>query len=208
MASPYVERAIVFFTEIQLFPILLSTIVLFVLMLMTWWIYRSISDENLFTVLGKSALATHLSAGGKFLYALRYIVMFPFYTFLAFCFFALALFVLSKPETLEAQGAILFVAIVLVCTIRVAAYVNSGLAEDLAKLVPLSMLVAVITRPDLEGLGLQFSSIRDFFSLIPGFAKYFLVTVILELCLRFGAWIAGRAGFDPASDISADADKK
>lgn len=208
MASPYVEQTIVFLTDIQLFPILFATIVLFVLMLMTWWIYRSISDENLFTVLGKSALAERLSAGGKFLYALRYIVMFPFYTFLAFCFFALALFVLVRPETIEAQNSILFVAIVLVCTIRVAAYINNGLAEDLAKLVPLSMLVAVITRPDLNSLGLDFTSISAFFSLIPGFAKYFFVTVILELCLRFGAWIAGHAGFDPASDISADADKK
>lgn len=198
-----ISYLIAFFSDGQFHKIVIGTLLLFAMMFVTWWLYRSISSRNLFNFLHKHGSMPNPTVVDRVLYAIRYLLLFPLYSFSAFLIFALALFITTHPETASAQQGILFIAIVLVSTIRLAAYVHENMAEDLAKMMPLSLLAAVIAKPSIAQLGVSPDSIRSFFLLVPGFAKYMVFIVMLEVVLRSGeALIGGHAGFDPKSETA------
>jgi hypothetical protein len=80
-------------------------------------------------------------------------------------------------------------AIVLISTIRVGAYVHHSLAEDLAKLIPLSLLGALLLHPSFTSFGITLDQSVAFVLLIPEFLKYLIFTITLEVLLRGGVWL-------------------
>lgn len=189
MALEAFFAGLVEFFDGQFISILLATFGLFVIMLMTWWVYKKLSTRNIFSLFTKGMGKVQPGFWEHLRYFMKYFLLFPILVFAGFLIFAFSLFVLAKPETAEAQTRLLFIAIVIVSTIRIGAYVNEGLAEDLAKLIPLSMLSIVLLHPDFTGIGITFDQVWGFLLLIPGFIKYMLFTIILEGLLRGGTWL-------------------
>lgn len=182
---------LVHFFDTQFATLLIATLLLFLLMFTTWWVYKQLSSRNIFVLFTKTASKSHPSTWDHFTYIMKYFLLFPVLVFFGFLLFVFSLFVLAKPASAEAQAWIIFVAITIVSTIRISAYVQESLAEDLAKLIPLSMLVLLFSNPTLTGLGVTWGQVVAFILLIPSFLKYLLFTIIMEGALRGGTWILG-----------------
>jgi hypothetical protein len=174
----------------QFVNLLLATGLLFLVMFVTWWVYKKLSTRNIFHLFRSPR---HPAPGfwDYAVYAMKYFLLFPALTFCGFLIFALSLFLLMRPATLEAQSNVLFIAIVIVNTIRVSAYVHEALAEDLAKLVPLSLLAVLLATPN-KLAGMTGDRFVEFVRLIPGVLKYLFFIVVLEMLLRGGAWLFSR----------------
>jgi hypothetical protein len=69
--------------------------------------------------------------------------------------------------------------------------VHESMAEDFAKLIPLTMFSILLTHPSLDAFGISIAKLETFASLIPGFLKYLVFTVLLEAVLRGGTWLFG-----------------
>jgi hypothetical protein len=176
------------FFDGQFLTIALATFSLFIIMLATWWAYRKLSQRNLFHLFVPTKEKAHPTFKDHFVYGLKLFFVFPVFIFIGFLIFACSLFVLMKPLP-EQQTLVLFIAIVLISTIRVGAFVHEALAEDLAKLVPLSLLAALLVHPNFSSLGVTFDQIYGFIILLPGFLKYLIFTITLEILLRGGTWL-------------------
>ena len=168
--------------------ILIGTGILFLVVYITWWIYKTLSTRDVFQLYHKKG-DVKATTGDHILYALKYFIVFPVYTFIGFLIFAFSLFLLMKPEAGQQETMMLFIAIVIISTIRVSAYVNEQLAEDLAKLLPLAMISVIITHPTLTGIGVTWEQLTRFITAIPNYLKYLLFTIILEGTLRGGSWV-------------------
>jgi hypothetical protein len=191
MSMDFMELARAFFRffDSYFFAILIATGVLFLLMFITYTIYRTLSKRDIFRLIvigGKQP-----SFWQRLLYLLQWIAAFPIFTYIGFLIFAFSLFMLMKPQTEQEELIIFFVAIVIVSTIRVSAYVHQKMAEDLAKLVPLSMLTIVLSNPSFERIGISWDRVLTFSGHLPVVMKYFAFTLVLEIILRLMTMAAG-----------------
>jgi hypothetical protein len=178
----------VFFDELFL-DIFAATIILFLAVLVTWGVYRTLSRCNIFQ-LKRTWDLQRVTVSDHVWYVAKYFFLFPIITFAGFLIVAFSLIVLTRQAEPSAQATSLFIAIVLVSTIRVAAHVNESMAEDLAKLAPLSMLSALFFQSaDFTSVTITIQQVAGFIQLIPGFSKYLLFTILLELVLRAGGFL-------------------
>ncbi len=95
--------------------------------------------------------------------------------------FSFLLFVLSKSRPIE---DILFLGIIVVAATRIGAYVSEKLAEDMAKLLPLTLIAIFLMDPK----AITFQTITSSFSVllgqVPRVAKYLLFIIAVEWILR------------------------
>ena len=172
--------------------LLIATSILFMILFVTWWIYKTLSKRNVFHLYTKYHGMSYESKGEMFLYVLKFFFLFPLYSFLGFLVFSLSLFILINPSTTEMQTKILFLAVIMVSVVRVSAYINEAMAEDFSKLIPLNFVFTILlTHPELDSLGITWEKIDSFMSIIPGFLKYFIFIIMLEAVLRGCAWAFG-----------------
>lgn len=104
-------------------------------------------------------------------------LVFPITSFLYFAFLALALFVLAKTQS--TQG-ILLVAMAVVVGVRVTVYLSEMMSNDLAKLVPLSLMGVLLVDPGYLTLELAWSRLVEATQLWPLLGRYFLLFIALE----------------------------
>lgn len=113
------------------------------------------------------------------------IFVFPVTSFVYFTFLAISLFVLAKSQT--TQG-ILLVAMAVIMGIRVAVYVSEGISNDLAKLVPLSLLGVLLVDPGYLTLQLAWTRLGEAMQLWPLLGRYFLLFMALEAVMGSIRW--------------------
>src|SRR3989344_4843307 len=97
----YITLAKNFFLDKQFINLLISTIILFIASLVAWFIYsKQLAKRDLFEL--------KLKVGSRFrnflerlVYFLKYLVVFPVYSFLWFLIFSFLLFLLSKSRPIE-----------------------------------------------------------------------------------------------------------
>ena len=174
------------FFDVQFLALFIATGILFLVMFIMWWIYRTLSKKDIFSLHEKVNGMSYETKWDKFLYLLKYLFVFPLYTFVGFFIFAFSLFLLIKPTSTQGELNILFISIVIVSTIRVSAYVDEAMAEDLAKLVPFALLAVLLAQPSFTNFNVNYNEIDTFFTLIPSFIKYIFFTIFLEWILRIG----------------------
>ncbi len=177
------------FFDQQFINLILATALLFVIFFVTWWVYRKLSTRNLFSLSVKKSSKGDPVFSDYMWYVTKYFLFFPILTFMGFLIFAFSLFMMIKPVDVLLQANILFIAIVMVCAIRVSSYVSEAMAEDLAKLVPLSLLGILLTQPSTALSGINWLHVQNFIFLIPSVLKYLLFIIILEVLLRGGTWL-------------------
>jgi hypothetical protein len=178
----------------KFFNLFVLTITLALSGLAMWFMYTKLAKKDLFTI---SKPKKESSKFGKFIcntaYISKYILFLPLYSFLWFIVFSFILLILSKSQNPE---SILYFCIVIISAIRVCAYLNEKLAEDMAKLLPLTMVATVIINPNFLSLDLE--TIINMFTLntsniiplLPSYIKLLLFTIILEWILRIISTIA------------------
>ncbi len=168
----------------RIWPVALFSIGILLYALFTFHFYFFLSRKEFFEFnLENDILSMHPFWAKTYhvsMYLLKYLIIFPLFTFLWFTFLALVLIFISNQSIEE----ILMISISLVAAIRGAAYYSEDLSKDLAKMVPFALL-------GIFFVNIHFFSLTDSLTkitLLPSFWKtfiYYLVFVMLfELLLK------------------------
>ena len=159
------------------FKLFATTIGFFVAGYLIWLMYIALSKKDLFSV-KKSKSPT---SWDKFVYVTKYGLLFPIYSSIWFLVFVVCLYFLSDKYAIE---TILFIGVVLVTVIRIFAYINERLAEDFAKLIPLTLISILIMDPTFIKLNPE-----AFTALVQGLYKletvqFLIFLIVSELLIR------------------------
>ncbi len=168
-----------------IFSLLLFTAVIVVYAIFVFYFYRFLAKKNIVELnLGKY---NKYEASGLFklfaimFYIIEYLILLPILTF--FWFTVLAILIMVLAENISVSTT-LIVAASLVASVRATSYVSQNLSQDLAKMLPFTLLGIAITQPEffiLTNLMERISEIPTLFSNIP----YYLIFIIcLELIMR------------------------
>ncbi|MBI2101617.1 hypothetical protein HYT53_03300 [Candidatus Woesearchaeota archaeon] len=182
----YIEPLKDFILDRQFINLLISTIILFIASLVAWFIYsKQLAKRDLFELKLKVGSSFRIFFD-RLVYFLKYLAIFPIYSFLWFLIFSFLLFLLSKSRPIE---DILYFGIIVVAATRIGAYVSEKLAEDMAKLLPWSLILIFLIDPSAITIKSISSSFGIFYQQIPKVAKYLVFIVAVEWVLRIGYWI-------------------
>ncbi len=176
-----------FILDKQFLNLFLSSVVLFFASLLAWYVYyKQLARRDLFEIPKLNLKSKFVNVLDRIIYFLKYLFIFPVYSFIWFLIFSFLLFVLSKSRPIE---DILFLGIIVVAATRIGAYVSEKLAEDMAKLLPLTLIAIFLISPETVTIKTTASSFPILLQQIPRAAKYLLFIIVLEWILRIGHWI-------------------
>jgi hypothetical protein len=186
-ANQYFQDATSFFgrTYVELF---VTTVGLFAYAFFVWHFYTRLGKRDLFSVdLGKYDLLPDSNTRilqkikeGAF-YSIKYLLLFPVFTFIWFSVFSFFLFVMTKGLGVD---LIIFISVVLVSSTRMASYYNEKLSEDMSKLIPFSLLSLVLTNPQFFSIEVIWERVMQIPSFAPDVLNYLLFTIFFEWTLR------------------------
>src|SRR3989344_5385079 len=170
----------------QYLNLLASTLVLFLASWLAWYIYyKQLARRDLFEIPKLKLQTKFVNFFDKAIYFLKYLLIFPVYSFIWFLIFSFLLFALSKSRTIE---EILFLGIIIVAATRMGAYISEKLAEDMAKLLPLTLIAIFLMDPKAVTLDTLISSFNSILMQLPKVAKYLLFIIVVEWLLRVFHW--------------------
>ncbi len=169
-----------------IFRLISFTVLILVYSLFIFYSYKLFSRKNLFNFNFKEYLysshPTISSFFGFFVYLVEYIVVLPFFIVIWFGFYSIFLLVLAK--NLEIN-TILLVCTALISAIRISSFTSQNLAQDLAKMLPFTLLALALTGERFFSLNLileRISEIPELLSLIP---TYLIFIFLVEIIFRF-----------------------
>ena len=175
-----------FILDKQYLNLLWSTVILFLVSLLAWYIYyKQLARRDLFEIPKLKLQTKFVNFFDKAIYFLKYLLIFPVYSFIWFLIFSFLLFALSKSRTIE---EILFLGIIVVAATRVGAYISEKLAEDMAKLLPLTLIAIFLMDPKAVTLDTFIASFNSILLQLPKVAKYLLFIIVVEWLLRVFHW--------------------
>lgn len=116
------------------------------------------------------------------LYIIEYIILLPFFVFVWF-FVLAAIIVIMSPETQNIQLALMASAAIVTAT-RIVAYYKEDLAQDIAKLFPLTLLAVSLTTPGFFSIERMLDSFSEIPLLLNDIWIFFILTMGVELVLR------------------------
>jgi len=189
--NDYAMLAKDFVLDKQFLNLFISTVVLFLASLLAWYVYyKQLARKDLFGIPKLNMKSKFANVFDRIVYFLKYLFVFPIYSFIWFLIFSFLLFVLSKSRPIE---DILFLGIIVVAATRMGAYVSEKLAEDMAKLLPLTLIAIFLMDPKTVTLQTITSSFATLSQQIPRMAKYLLFIIVTEWLLRIGNWAINSA---------------
>ena len=183
----YIILAKKFILDEQFLNLFISTIFLFFASLLAWYIYyKQLARRDLFEIPKLNLKSKFANVLDRIIYFLKYLFIFPIYSFIWFLVFSFLLFVLSKSRPIE---DILFLGIIVVAATRIGAYASEKLAEEMAKLLPLTLIAIFLIDPKAVTIETISSSFPVLLQQIPRVPKYLLFIIAVEWLLRIWHWI-------------------
>jgi len=177
------------FTEFQTSPIvklLLLAGLIAIYAVFIFYFYRFLAKKNLIE-LNLSKYNTY-QAGTLFkiiaviFYIIEYIIILPIITFFWFAVLTILLFLLA--EGLDLQTVILISA-ALIASVRVTSYISELLSQDLAKMLPFTLLGVALTKPTFFEFSTHVARIQEIPTLFTSIIIYLGFIMIVELIMRF-----------------------
>ena len=185
----YIQFLKDFFVDRQFLVLLSSTIVLFLAIFIMWYFYhKQLSKKNLFEIPKIDSNSKFVNFINRLVYFLKYIIIFPLYSFIWFLIFSFLLVLIAKSRPIS---EIMFFGIIIVSVTRISAYVSSKLAEDMAKLLPWALIIVFLIDPQSITIESVQASFNSFMQEIPNVAKYLIFIAFVEWFLRIGNWMIG-----------------
>lgn len=170
----------------QFISFLFIVILVVIYAIFIWKFYQSISTKNLlelnlnqYNKLKHPLFAKILAV---IFYVIEYIIIFPILIFIWFSIFTLFLIVLT--ENLEI-GALLLISATVIAAIRLTSYYKKKLSEDLAKLIPFTLLAISLVNPGFFSIERIFNQFRELSLIFNEILIYLVFIIILEVILRF-----------------------
>lgn len=147
--------------------------------------YRFVSKKDIFKLNLQQYNKTQHPGLTKFLggllYVLEYILLFPLFTFFWFVVFAVLLTFLVKQQAVQ---NLLLLSVAIIASIRMCAYYNESLAQDLAKLLPFALLGVFVMELNFFSFSKSLIMIKQLFTLWDLMIYYLIFVIILEIMLR------------------------
>ncbi len=177
LLPPFLQKFIAFFV-IALVIVFYGFVV--------WKFYKSISKKD---ILGldlnkynktKHPFVTKFIAG--ILYLVEYILVSPFIIFLWFS--VLTILLIAITESIPA-GTIIIISGLMIAAIRIISYSNKNLAEDVAKIVPLTLLATSLLNPQFFSVTRILGTFAEIPGLFGDLGIYLVFIIFLEIILRF-----------------------
>src|SRR3989344_1036330 len=150
-----------------------------------WYFYKFLSKRDILELnLKKYNNASHpflekLLATS--LFTLEYLIILPFLVFFWFGVFSIFLLLLSESQDVP---PLLLISTAIISSIRVVAYINNSLAEDLAKILPFTLLVTFTLNFNLISLGEVFMRLYGIPQLLKIIFMYLGYILMTEFILR------------------------
>ena len=114
------------------------------------------------------------------IYLFEYVFAIPVLISFWFVFLAALILLLSNSP----PSQILLMVMAIIGSIRIAAYYDPNLSNDLAKMIPFALLGVFILDPTFLSVQSLLNSVKDFVYLFDMFFYYLLFLIILEFALR------------------------
>ncbi len=159
-------------------PLFVYTLLLAAFAIFIWTFYKSVSKRDLFQLKIKDK-KKHWQT--KIIYVLKYLVLFPVFTFLWFAALTIILFFLSKSQSTQ---AVMLISMALIAAARITAYYKEELSQDIAKILPLAVLGLFVVDPAFFSLELTLSRFYEVPSLVPLLLDYLAFAILLEFVMR------------------------
>lgn len=170
-------------------PILLRltllTITILLYAIFVYYSYKLFSRKNLidfnFKFYIESTRPILSSILGFFVYLIKYLVVLPFFVIAWFTFYSLFLLILAKNLDIN---TILMISTALIAVIRISSFTNNTLSQDIAKMLPFTLLGLALTGEKLFSWDLIRSRLSEIPALFSSFPVYLLFIFIVEFVLR------------------------
>lgn len=163
-----------------LFPLLPFIVGVVVYSLFIFQFYKILSRRNLFE-LDTSHYGLFKKILGSLFYLVGYIVAYPIFAFLWFAVLSAFLLFLTPEQTI---GTILITSMSLVASIRIIAYINENLSQDLAKMVPFALLGNFILQSKNFSVVESINNLSSAIGMWKTMAYFLISLFLLELVLR------------------------
>ena len=147
--------------------------------------YKNFSRERFFVLEENQGESNVDSAVHILAFIAKYTLAFPLITFVWFMFLSLFLVFLGDQPVAETM----FVALAVVAAIRMTAYWDEGISEDLAKMLPLGLLAYFISNPAVLSTQIFEEKVYSITQVLPLSLEFLLYIIILEWILRLGVVI-------------------
>lgn len=150
-----------------------------------WFFYKFLAKRDLLKLnlskYDKDEDANEEKTIAILLYILEFIIIAPVVIFISFVTFAMFFVIFAKEMEV---GTIMLICAALISAVRIIAYFKEELAQELAKLVPLTLLVVIIATPNFFDITTTISRISQIPLFFDSAFFYLLFIFIWEILLR------------------------
>ena len=150
-----------------------------------WKFYQSISTKNLIELnlnqYNKAAHPLFSKILAVIFYVIEYIIIFPILIFIWFSIFTLFLILLTENLPIE---SLLLISATVIAAIRLTSYYKKKLSEDLAKLIPFTLLAISLVNPKFFSIERIFNQFRELSLIFSDIIIYLVFIIVLEGILR------------------------
>lgn len=193
-------------------PLVLRAVVIVVYLVFIFEFYRFVARRDIFKLrfrrYARGVIGRSIESVGNLvrivLYVVEYLVVYPVLTIVWYVFYLLLVVLLAPGIDVR---VLLVTAMAIVTAIRVTAYYSQNLSQDLAKMLPLGILGALILEdspalPSEIPVDVVLSVAAQWETIL----LYLLFLVLLEFVLRIGQVLATQRlqTSDPEDDVGGD----
>jgi len=175
-----------------LFTLLFFTAVIVIYAVFVFYFYKYLAKKNIVELnlakYGESEIPQKVLV--TIFYIIEYLIILPILTFFWFAVFAVLILILAEGIS---ASTILIISAALVAGVRITAYISEKLSQDLAKMIPFTLLAIAITKPNFFDVSALLSRFAEIPALFSNIAYYLMFIVIIELIMRFAELITNIA---------------
>lgn len=165
----------------------LLTVGFSIAVLIVWYIYRKLAQRDIIKLdLKKYEFEKKWVRLKKFIaviiYIIKFIIFFPILLFIMYAIVSVSLYILSG-ATMEIES-VLFFSLIIISVIRMLAYIKEDAAREMAKMLPLAMILTLFISGGLMQGNITIPTSEEVINSIYGVSDYFVFVIGLEITLR------------------------
>lgn len=176
------------------FDLMLLVLFVFLYVFFVWKLYKFVSTRDFLGLTFEKYSSAKTSSLAGFLYLLEYLILSPFLIFIWFTIFTIFLIFLTGETILV--STLLIVSATVISVTRITSYYNKQLSEEVAKMLPLTLLGVAIISPDFFNIERIFSRFGEIPSFLNQIFIYLLFIFLLETILRLFKFIFSLIGVE------------
>lgn len=161
------------------------TVIIAIYAVFVYYFYKFLAKKNIIELdlrqYNKSEHKVFSKITAAIFYVIEYLVILPVVTL--FWFSILAVLILMLSEGIPVS-TILIITAALVASVRVTSYISQNLSQDLAKMLPFTLLALAITKPGFFSVQTFLSGLTEIPALFSSILLYLIFIVTIELVMR------------------------